>query len=165
ELERAQERLTRTLFVLAQDYEPEGDIAPAARAIEEAFAAIYDAFDERSDRLDGVRRAAGSVGLAIRALVVGGDVPAIRAAVGLLEAAEARLTAADAELASRPARGLAPASPELLASGDLPRLHDVERPSLRPRIVVPEPLPPPPVATPPAPRPTTIAELREAAKA
>jgi hypothetical protein len=165
ELERAQERLTRVLFALAQDYEPEGEIAPAASAIEDAFAAVYDAFDERTDRLDGVRRASSGVDLAIRALVAGGDLPAIRGAVTLLETAKGHLAAADADLAARPERLLAPTAIELLASGDLPRLHAVERPSLRPRVVVPSPLPPPPPVNLPPPRPTTIEELREAAAA
>ena len=57
QIDTARQRFERGVWLLAQQSEPSVDLAPLGGVAREGIAAIYDALDARSDRLDGVRRA------------------------------------------------------------------------------------------------------------
>ena len=163
ELEAAHAELRRAALMLENDVPPAIDLAPAARALEQAFSCLYDAFDARADRQVATRAAAARAGDAASLLA-----PALarEEAFGPLCAAlgraRAHLGRAEERLARVPPVPL-PEPPDLLASVDAPRLHALARPSLAPALRVPRAPPaglPAPAAA-PLPEPTTFSELRE----
>ena len=132
ELEGAHAEVRRAALALELHDEPPMDLEAAAAALRAAFAAIFDAFDGRSDRLEAVHRALGEVDLALRDLERGAELDvALAPMVAHLGRAQGRLRAAQARLSQ-----IAPAMPaepeDLLASDGTPRLHDVTRRSLAP---------------------------------
>jgi hypothetical protein len=161
-LERAHDLLLRGARALSAETEPPFDLAPVADAAARALVAVYDAFDGRTDPLEGVRRAVAETSAAAAALgasdasilsgVLGGARRSFESAAGPLGEAEARLR----ESPPRPR----PAAGDLRASIDLPRLHEVERASLAPRIRIAAVAPPPPAPPAPLPRPQSFDELR-----
>jgi hypothetical protein len=164
DLEAGHAELRRAALMIEHDVPPLVDLGPAARAMEQAFVALYDAFDGRAERLEAVRAAIAEIDRAAAALE-----PALPRAAAFarvrahLERARAHLGHAVERLARLPALGL-PEPAELYASHDVPRLHVVGRPSLAPKLRYPKPPPagrPPPPAT-PIPEPKTFPELRAA---
>jgi hypothetical protein len=164
DLERAHDHLRHAARLLENGAQPVVDLQPAAGALERAFAHVYDAFDERQPRLDAAREALVQVDAAIAALspavsldaVIGFSLEYLRDARKVLLEAEARLV----PLVRRPPPPVA----ELRATMEVPRLHDQERASLAPRILVPAWTPPEVSETPPPPipRPRTFEELAAA---
>ncbi|MBI4700859.1 MAG: hypothetical protein HY744_06800 [Deltaproteobacteria bacterium] len=141
------------------------DTRPAARALEAATAAIYDAIDLRDDRLAATRRAAAELdrGRGALDLAVALD-PVLAPPCEALRRAAASLAEAEPHLARRPPE--LPLGTEILrASRDTPRLHRLARPSLAPVWRVPDPTAPPPVAPAPPPVARTHAELAAAVAA
>jgi hypothetical protein len=164
DLERAHDQLRHAARLLENGAHPVIDLRPAATALEQAFALAYDAFDDRKPRVDAAREALVQVDAAIAALapaasmdaVIGFSLEYLRDARESLLQAEVRLT----PLVRRPP----PPVSDLRASLELPRLHELERASLAPRIKVPAWTPPEVQATPPPPirRPRTFEELAAA---
>lgn len=139
------------------------DLAPAARALEAAFGHLYDAFDARADRLHAAQAAQAEVDRAadeLEALDADGDVgDEVAAAAGMLRAARVMLSPAIDAFVRAPSAVTAGAAP-FAASNDAPRLHEVARTSLTPRLDVAAPAtareaPP----APPLPAPGTSEEL------
>ncbi len=157
DLEAAHAALRRAAIAIQDETEPTVDLAPAARALEQAFGALYDAIDGRADRPAAVDAARAHLDLAAAALESNLLAPLRE------EIARARgyLGAAAARLAAQPPWPAPPAA-SIRASTDVPTLHEVARRSLVPVLRVqalPPPAPPPPA---PPPRPKTFAELDEA---
>ena len=159
QLEMAQRRVVAAATLLGGDQPPSVDLAPAARAIERAVASIFDAFDHRAPGLAAVQRAIDELRAAYQLMSTETTVPAVRAAAEGLGHAASHLTAAQQTLQSLPLDPTRSADRELRASGDLPLLHDIERPSLTLAVKVCEPAAPPPERPEPLPRPTTFEEL------
>ncbi len=153
--------MRRTARLLEGMSPPPIDLGPAAACLVRATVGVYDAMDERAERLACVRAAMGEMaaldGQVRPALdmdpTIGAVLTEIHGAHGLLARAEHRLVA------------LAPnakvEAPELLASRDTFRLHVLDRPSIPPVIRVQPPeaqevtqQPPPPI-----PKPKTFEEL------
>ncbi len=149
-------------MLLGGDIEVATDLAPAARAMERALAAIYDAIDLREARLAATQSAEGDLHEAQLALFPERDYPAIGDAIEALASAQDHLTAAQAALASRPPEPARPAAPDLRASGDRPHLHQLDRSSLWPTISVPPPIDEEPAAAEEPLRPKTFEELHAA---
>lgn len=155
DLEVAHDRLRRTARVLEGMSPPPIDLGPAARSLERVFVAVYDAMDERAERLGSVRVAMGEIAAFDGLLRPAADMdPAIVAVLTEVHGAHAALAAAEQRLlALAPntrAEGL-----DLVASRDTFHLHVLDRPSLAPQIRVqpPEPQevtqqPPPALAQP-----------------
>ena len=121
-MDTARQHFERGLWLLAQQSEPAVDLAPLSRAAHEGIAAIYDALDARSDRLDGVRRATQQVD-AICAVLASDASGASERAHATLQQARAALDAAEATLAKQPMSPPPPEPGPVLASGDVPRHH------------------------------------------
>ena len=163
-LERAH-ALAHAAARVVENAPPSGaDLGPAARPIEDAIASIYAALDRRDDGLAASR--AAEADLHVAALVLGSlravD-PTFDDARGLLDDARRELGVA-IERFSRVPPEAPPLAEDLRASGDVPRLHRVDRELLAPLVRPPDPLPPPVEAPPPLPRPTTPAELEASVK-
>ncbi|APR79221.1 Hypothetical protein A7982_04568 [Minicystis rosea] len=164
DLEAGHAELRRAALAIEHDVPPAPELGPAARAMEAAFGALYDVIDGRADRLNAVQAALTEIdraGVALDAAAARDRAfdPA-RAHLGL---ARTHLARAEERYARLPPLAL-PATPELLASNDIPRLHTITRPSLVPTLRYPVPLPagrPPPVLA-PLPEPKTFPELRAA---
>jgi hypothetical protein len=161
ELERAHERLVRAARLLASDLDPSIDLAPAARALERAMVALYDAVDRRDDRLRAARRLSTAAADALTSLA-GSDAPALAGARRAIEGALQHVQETEARLAALPAEPEPPAPSGLFASGDLPVSHDLARPSIEPRIVVAPCRKEPEAPTHETSRPTTFDELDRA---
>jgi hypothetical protein len=163
ELEAAHATLRRAALLLVRSAEPVCDLRPAARALERALVALYDALDGRAERL-GATRTAGLEIVAVQNALADarGKDAGIDAVVEALGHASAQLRTAEERLASSPPLpGFAPS--EIRASGDVPRLHAIARPSLSPTLAVPAPPPAVPAPTlEPIARPRTFAELDQA---
>ncbi len=163
ELEAAHAELRRAALALEHDVPPVIDLAPAARALEQAFSSLYDAFDARADRMIATREAASRTDDAASLLAPALAIEeAFGPACAALGRARAHLGRAEERLARVPPVAR-PEAPDLMASLDAPRLHVVERPSLAPAIRVPKAppagSPAPPAA--PLPEPRNFVELRE----
>ncbi|HZO13839.1 MAG TPA: hypothetical protein VFB62_11295, partial [Polyangiaceae bacterium] len=156
ELERGHERLVRVVRQLASDAAPPIDLAPAASAVSDALVAIYDAIDQRVDALSSIQRAIAAVSSASEMLATHAARAGLDRVLGHLRDAEARVAAV-------PPAPLPVGSGILLASGDVPRLHDVARASLAPVIRVHPPATP--IAEPAEPpvrdKPATFVELEQ----
>ena len=161
-LEQAHVQVTLAAGALGTKTKPTSDLTPAALAVETAFGAIYDVVDQRTSPLTATRRAIDAVLDAKTLLTPEAGRLALAAAIDALEQAHARLSEVDAYFASKPETPATPPASVLLASGDLPRLHEIDRPSLKPTIVVDAPVAPPPVAIEVPPRPKTFEELHAA---
>ncbi len=158
-LERAHAQALRAARTLEATPSKVGDLAPAARPIEEALAALYGAFDRRADPLAATRDAETALDRAVAALgplaerdrVLADASAWLRDARKVLGVAEERFARVPPEL---------PEIAELRASGDVPTLHRLERPSIAATIRLgPPPDPEPAPLPPPLPPPTTPAEL------
>jgi hypothetical protein len=164
DLERAHDQLRHGARLLENGAQPVIDLAPAARALEKTFGAIYDAFDERQNRLHATRAALASLDQVVGALTPGASLDAaIGFSLEYLREAKKSLLAADERLVPLVARPRG-AAPDIRASIDVPRLHEVDRPSLMPLLKVPG-MPPPevePPALPPIGKPQTFEELKTA---
>lgn len=147
--------------MLENAVQPVIDLRPGARSLESAFAALYDAFDERADRLASARTAIGWIDQAASELGPGKPLDgALELVLDLMWRARCELSQTETLLAPLIQR-LQPPPPELRASRDVPELHAVARPSLRPSLRVPEP-PPPKESVPEAPaipKPKSFEEL------
>lgn len=136
------------------------DLNPAARAIEDALAAIYAASDARDDGLLATRAASGDLDLAGKMLAPFASVdPALPLVQGWLAEARAALAIAE-ERFSRVVPESPPEPAPLRASKDVPTLHRLEREAISPILRVAEPLRSPPDEAPALPPPASIAELR-----
>lgn len=163
DLEAAHAELRRAALILEHEAQAVIDLGPAARAMEAAFAALYDVFDARAERLSAARRAIGEVDRAQGALEPArGRDAALDRAWDHVARSRGHLSRAEERYARLPELAL-PEPQELFASPDVPRLHVIARPSLVPEITPPKPppAPPPPLFTRPA-EPKTFAELRAA---
>ena len=159
-LERAHGLTHEAARAIAEEPEPSLHLAPAARQLERAVVAMYDAFDGRADRATSVSLAHSRVwDAAVLVARAGLSAPlaALREACGELVSAEERLP-----------RG--PAAPRvplpLRAAAELPPLHSIERASMGPVFRAP------PIAerssepeVPVLPEPSTFEELAAAAVA
>ncbi|MEZ4300518.1 MAG: hypothetical protein R3B70_36585 [Polyangiaceae bacterium] len=155
DLERAHDSLRRTARVMEGMSPPPIDLEPAASCLAQCTGRVFDAMDERADRLVAVRAAMGNIatfdGLVRPAVDMD---PAIAALLTEVHAAHAALGAAEKWLVSLPSHAKAE-TPDLVASHDAFHLHVLDRPSLAPSIRVqppeaqevtqqpPPPLPPP----------------------
>jgi hypothetical protein len=163
DLETAHDGLRRTARLLESMSPPPLDLTPAASLLERVFTSVYDAMDERAERLASVRGAMAAIaafdGLLRPAVEMDPTIGAVLTEVyethGVLARAEHRLLALVPNLPA--------AAPELVASRDTFHLHVLERPSLAPVIRVQPPetqeitqQPPPPL-----PPPKTFEELAQ----
>ncbi len=163
ELEAVHAELRRAALLLEHDVEPLIDLAPLARGLERAFAALYDAFDGRADGLAAARATGAEIDRAVAAMAFAPPRAGLAPVRERLGRARTLIGLAEGSLARVPP-ALRPAAPPLLASIDAPRLHVLDRPSMRPALRVPK-APPGGVrapAPPPLPDPQTFAELRQA---
>jgi hypothetical protein len=141
DLEAAHDRLRRTARLLEGMSPPPIDLGPAVKHLERVFVSVYDAMDERAERLGAVRNAMAEI-----ALLDGQIRPALEMdptfTAVLTEAHDAHglLARAEKRLVALPANGKQEA-PDLLASRDTLRLHVLDRPSIAPhfRVQAPEP--------------------------
>lgn len=164
DLEAAHAELRRAALRMEHDVPPVFDLGPAARAMEGAFAALYDAFDGRAEKLAAVQAALAEVARATGAIAPArGREPAFDPVRDHLDRAASHLTRAEDRLARIPPLGL-PEPQDLFAGGDVPRLHVIARPSLVPTIRYARPLPQGRAPRPQQPiaEPRTFAELRAA---
>lgn len=161
-LESAQARLRRAALALALESDAVIDLGPAARSIERALSALFDAEDGRTDPVAATREALAHADEAAAALGPGESLDAgLASAVRALAQAAAVLTEAPARITGSASLPRFVARP-ILASMEAPQLHAVERASLAPTLRVPAaPLPPPPPPPPLGPEPKTFAELRQ----
>jgi hypothetical protein len=138
DLERAHDQLRHAARLLENGAQPVVDLAPAAEGLRRAFGRMYDAVDERDDRLLAVKGAIAGVDDAMEVLA---PAASMDAAIGFtleyLRDAKIALLHAEERLAPLMPRPRSPA-PELYASTDVPRLHAIDRPSLLPLIKVPD---------------------------
>ena len=101
QIDTARQRFERGVWLLAQQSEPSVDLAPLGGVAREGIAAIYDALDARSDRLDGVRRATQRID-AICAVLAEDSTGSSEGARATLQEARAALDEVEATLASQP---------------------------------------------------------------
>ena len=161
DLEAAHDRMRRTARLLEGLSPPPIDLEPAATCLSRATSALYDAMDERAERLRSVRSAMGDLAAVdghVRPALdmdptFGAVLTEIHEAHGLLARAEHKILALVPNVKGE--------APELFASQDTLRLHALDRPSLAPPIRVhppeaPEVMDQPP---PPIPKPKTFEEL------
>lgn len=161
DLEVAHDRLRRTARILESMSPPPLDLAPAAKGLERVFVSLYDAMDERAERLAAVRVAMGEIAAFDGHLRPALDMdPAIGAVLTEVYAAHGALASAEKRLVAL-APNVPADAPDLFASRDTFHLHTLARPSLAPlvRVQAPEPQevtqqPPPALA-----RPKTFEEL------
>jgi hypothetical protein len=173
-LERAHDQLRHACRLLENGAQPVIDLRPAARAIERAFKALYDAYDERTDRFEAARAALGEVDAAERELATAAQADAaIGFALEYLREAHKEIAQAEDRLAPLVPRPREPA-PDLRASKDTLMLHSVDGSSLVPTVRVPPPAPPEVDESPPETNPTpatfedldaAVAKLRERVEA
>lgn len=166
-LERAHDDAHRAARLVEDELVPAAALEPAARAIEAALGALYDAVDARADRLRATEALGVHLREAARLLATRAtEDRAATAAVRHLEEAAREAALAEESLRSIPPGPLPSMSTRIRASRGLPAVHAVRRPSLIPRLSVPEPPPDPPPPPPvPPPSPRTPAEIEEAADA
>lgn len=158
-LERAHSLAHAAARVIEEENEPNAYLGPAARHLERAVGAMYDAFDGRADRVTAINLAHGRLWDGAILMARGGfpgAVVALRDACAELISAEERFP--QVPLAGRP-------QGELRAAVDLPPLHVLERASLVPTFRAP-PAPELEEEAPldPLPEPTTFAELAAVAE-
>jgi hypothetical protein len=134
-LERAHGLAHAAARIVGEMTEPSLHLAPAARHLERAVAAMYDAFDGRADRPTAINLAHGRLWDAAT-LVARAGLPRALAA---LRAACADLIEADVRFPRIPLAGRPPESIE--AAVELLPLHVVDRPSIVPSFRAP-PVPP-----------------------
>jgi len=164
DLETGHDRLRRAARLLEGMSPPPIDLGPAARSLEHVFVQVYDAMDERAERLTSVRGAMAEIaafdGMLRPALdmdpTLGAVLTEVHEAHGYLARAEQRLLPLVANVKAE--------APELLASRDTFRLHVLDRPSIPPTVRVQPPeaqevtqQPPPPL-----PQQKTFEELDKA---
>lgn len=154
DLEGAHDRLRRAARFLESMAPPPIDIEPAARCLERVFVAVYDAMDERADRLTATRAAMTELAAFDGHLRPAAEMdPTIVAILTEVYAAHGALASAEKRIVTLAPNARAEA-PELLASRDSLQLHTLVRPSLAPHLHVqppeqevteqpPEPLPQP----------------------
>ncbi len=160
-LERAHTLTLRAARVVENAAQSGADLSPVAHPIEGALASLYSAFDAREDRLDATQGAETELDVAATILEgLEAIDPAFSDAIDWLEEAREELAVAE-ERFSRVPPEAAPPIEELRASKNVPRLHQVERDPLVPRLRIPAPLPPPPDEPPPLPKPKTREERDE----
>ena len=162
DFEAAHAELRRAALMLEHDVDPVIDLGPAARAMEHAFSAVYDAFDGRSDPLEAARVAVAEIERAATALDGAAELdPGFGPMREHLGRARAYLGRAEERLARLP-RAAVPEPSDLVASIDVPRLHVLARSSLAPTLRIPKsplagfPAPPPE----PLPTPRSFEEMR-----
>lgn len=159
-LERAHALAHQAAWAIEDESEPSPHLEPAVRQIERGVAALYDAFDGRTDRPTAIGAAHGRLWSAAILVAQAGLTPAfasLREACGHLVVSEERF----------PRVPLALRAPVPLRAGSvLPPFHTVERASLAPSFRAPPvPDPAPELAEPELPEPTTFEELAAAAEA
>lgn len=142
-IDDARQCFERGLWMLAQQGEPAIDLAPLSGVAREGIAAIYDALDARTDRLDGIRRATQQVDAICAALAEDAS-GASEHARSTLQQARAALDEAEAVLSKQPVSPPPPEAGPVMASNDTPRRHSVDRASLAPEVTLASPPPPPP---------------------
>lgn len=155
DLEVAHDRLRRTARVLEGMSPPPIDLGPAAASLGRVFVSLYDAMDERAERLTAVRVAMGEIAAFDGMVRPAVDMdPAITAVLTEAFAAHGALASAEKRLLALAPNTKAEAV-DLVASRDTFHLHVLDRPSLAPliRVQPPEPQevtqqPPPPLAKP-----------------
>lgn len=162
-LEQAQALAHQAARVLEAAPRSGADLRPAARALETALGAVFDAIDRRADRLDATHLAQAELDRAAASVE---RLPAdaeVAAAAALIREARAALAVAEQRFSRVPPEAALP-PPELRAGVDTPTLHELTRPSLIPvvRVAAPAPAPLAFDTLPPIPRPET-AEALEAA--
>lgn len=134
---------------------PPIDLTPAARSLERVLVAVYDAMDERAERVAATRAAMAELIAFDGHLRPAADMdPAIVAVLTEVHAAHGALSSAEKRLLALAPNGRVEA-PDLVASRDTFHLHVLDRPSLAPHLRVqppepqevtqqpPEPIPPP----------------------
>jgi hypothetical protein len=169
DLERAHDHLRRSTRLIEGHAQAGAsgalDLRPAARALERAFEALFDAFDERRPRFEATRASLSALEDASAELApAAASDPAIGFALEELRDARSALLEAGERLAPLVPR-IPPPAPDLRASENVPALHAVDRASLTPGVRVPDPAPPEVSATPPAlERPKTFEALAAAVK-
>jgi len=161
DLEMGHDRLRHAARLLEGMSPPPIDLGPAAKSLQRVFVLVYDAMDERAERLTSVRGAMAEIaafdGMVRPALdmdpTLGAVLTAVHEAHGLLARGEQRLLALVANVKAE--------APELLASHETFRLHVLDRPSIPPTIRVQAPEPQEVTQQPPEPlpRPKTFEEL------
>ncbi len=162
EIEIAQRWAARVVTHLNGDYMPPVDISAVETPLRAAVVALYDAFDARRDGVEALQGVPLAFEEVRRVLLPGRSIEALSAASVAAGKAKEHTERAVADLSSRPAYGLSDNSSPLRGSGDVPRLHAIERKTLEPRLNLPAPpLPPPPPREARLPRPRTFEELRD----
>ncbi len=162
ELEQAQRHLVRAAGLLGSVFKPTVDLAPAARAMEDAMGHIFDAFDQRTLALEAAQLAHDELQIAHAVLnTETADLPDIFASADAVELAAGHILDAQQALEALPVRPRGDLNAPMRASGDVPRLHALERASLTLAVRVAKPALPPPQPPKPLPRPLTFAELHE----
>jgi len=136
------------------------DLRPMARRLESTFGHIFDAYDQRTDPLQAIQSAIQTIDECLGALpgLAEAD-PPLTECVAPLQEARGALQVAEERYGRVPPEPVA--ERELRASSDTAALHQVVRPSLRPRLSVADPLPadePPPELPPP---PKTFEEMEQ----
>ncbi|APR88063.1 hypothetical protein A7982_13412 [Minicystis rosea] len=153
-LERAHSLTHEAARAIGDENEPSLYLAPAARHLERALAAMYDAFDGRADRITAIGLVHGRLW---EGAVLVARAGMSRALASLREAC-AELVAAEERFPRVALAGRAPAV--LMAGVDVLPLHVIDRPSIVPSFrapPVPEPEEEIPVAA--LPEPTTFEDL------
>lgn len=164
DLEAAHDRMRRTARLLEGMSPPPIDLGPAAQSLERATVSLYDAMDERAERLASTRAAMAELAVLDGHVRPAFDMDPTFGAI-LTEIHEAHNALARAE---KRLLALAPnhkaEAPDMVASRDTLPLHVLDRPSLAPHIRVQPPEPqevtkqPPPALA----KPTTFEELDKA---
>lgn len=118
---------------------PPIDLGPAAKSLQRVFVSVYDAMDERAERLTAVRVAMGEIAAFDGLLRPAVDMdPAITSVLTEVIAAHTALASAEKRLIAL-APNIKAGAPDLLASADTFRLHVLDRPSIVPVITVQPP--------------------------
>jgi hypothetical protein len=160
DLERAHDRLGRAAHLLETGARSGPvDLRPAARAIEQVYGALFDAFDERRSLVEATREAVAAASDASSLLQPAAADPSVGFALEYLREVHASLSSAYERVAYLIPRTL-PKAPEIRASFEEPVLHALDRSSLTPHLRVPPPTPPDVQGVPPAiERPKTFEDL------
>lgn len=159
-LERAHGLTHAAARAIGEQAEPSPHLAPAARWLELALAAMYDAFDGRADRPTAINVANARLwdaAILVAQAGLPGALAALREASAQLVSAEERFPRVPL---ATPSLGL------VRAANDLPPLHAIARASLRPSFrAPPEPAPEEDVPAPALPEPRSFEELAAVAQA
>ncbi|MBK8253735.1 MAG: hypothetical protein IPK82_13845 [Polyangiaceae bacterium] len=161
DLEKAHDSLRRTARAFEAMSPPPIDLTEAAKTLASLTANVFDAMDERTDRLTAVRSAMGGIAAVDGIVRPAFDMdPAIGAVLTELHAAHAALGAAEKRLVALPPN-VPEKAPDLIASRDTFRLHALDRPSIAPVIRVQKPDPIEVIEHPPTalPKPKTFEEM------